>query len=283
MRKEIKTIAVCGAGTMGSGIAQVFACAGYPVMVFDQSAAALHNAENYIKKNLELLVSKDKMTLEASEKAFNHISYVTDLSKVQADFILEAIVEDLSAKQHLFRQLSTLNPDAIMATNTSTIPVTSIAKGLSKPERVIGVHFFNPAPMMKLVEVISGVQTDTDLAHHIIELIQSCGKKAISVKDAPGFIVNRVARPFYTESQKIAEEQMLSIQSIDQLLESSGFKMGPFKLMDLIGNDVNFAVTCSLYSQFHQEPRFRPSRIQEQLVCAGRLGRKSGQGFYSYE
>ena len=170
-----------------------------------------------------------------------------------------------------------------MATNTSTIPVTRIAKDIPNPQRIIGVHFFNPAPLMKLVEIISGVQTAPEIAFLVLDFIKSCGKEAISVKDAPGFIVNRVARQFYTESQKIVEEQLAEITNLDRLMESCGFKMGPFKLMDLIGNDVNYAVTSSLFDQFMQEPRFRPSRLQEQLVSAGLLGRKSGRGFYSYE
>lgn len=280
---EIRTLAVCGSGTMGSGIAQVFAVAGFPVTLFDQIPAALQKAEGNIKKNLDFLISKGKLTAEAATEALERISYTSDISNVKADFILEAILENLEAKQDLFTQLAEANPEAILATNTSTIPVTRIARGIAQPERIIGVHFFNPAPLMKLVEIISGVQTSEEVARLVLNFIKSCGKEAISVKDAPGFIVNRVARQFYTESQKLAEERATSVQHIDLLLESCGFKMGPFKLMDLIGNDVNYAVTCSLFDQFLQEPRFRPSRIQEQLVSAGWLGRKSGKGFYSYE
>lgn len=281
--KRIATVAVCGAGTMGSGIAQVFACAGHPVTLFDQIPAVLQKANAAIKKNLDSMVSKEKMTADQAAEVIERVSYISDISHVNADFIIEAIIENLSAKQELFSKLAESNPEAILATNTSTIPVTRIAKDILNPQRIIGVHFFNPAPLMKLVEIISGVQTAPEIALLVLDFIKSCGKEAISVKDAPGFIVNRVARQFYTESQKIVEEQLAEITNLDRLMESCGFKMGPFKLMDLIGNDVNYAVTSSLFDQFMQEPRFRPSRLQEQLVSAGLLGRKSGRGFYSYE
>ncbi len=282
MNVEIKTIGVAGAGTMGSGIAQVFAQAGYTVSIYDQIPAMLQKAKSGIESNLAILVSKTKITEAEADSILGKISFTSDIENVKADFIIEAIIENLKAKQELFKELSILNPESILATNTSTIPVTQIAFGLPHPERVIGVHFFNPAQIMKLVEIISGIETTDEIAQLVYNMIQKCGKSPIKAKDAPGFIVNRVARPFYTESQKLVEEQVASVEDLDLLLESAGFKMGPFKLMDLIGNDVNFSVTKSLFEQFYYESRFRPSRIQEQLVSGGLLGRKSGRGFYKY-
>jgi 3-hydroxybutyryl-CoA dehydrogenase len=282
MNVEIKTIGVAGAGTMGSGIAQVFAQAGYTVSIYDQIPAMLQKAKSGIESNLAVLVSKTKITEAEADSILRRIAFTSDIESVKADFIIEAIIENLKAKQELFKKLSILNPASILATNTSTIPVTQIAFGLPHPERVIGVHFFNPAQIMKLVEIISGIETTDEIAQLVYNMIQKCGKSPIKAKDAPGFIVNRVARPFYTESQKLVEEQVASVEDLDLLLESAGFKMGPFKLMDLIGNDVNFSVTKSLFEQFYYESRFRPSRIQEQLVSGGLLGRKSGRGFYKY-
>jgi 3-hydroxybutyryl-CoA dehydrogenase len=282
MNVEIKTIGVAGAGTMGSGIAQVFAQAGYTVSIYDQIPAMLQKAKSGIESNLAVLVSKTKITEAEADSILRRIAFTSDIESVKADFIIEAIIENLKAKQELFKELSTLNPESILATNTSTIPVTQIAFGVPHPERVIGVHFFNPAQIMKLVEIISGIETTDEIAQLVYNMIQKCGKSPIKAKDAPGFIVNRVARPFYTESQKLVEEQVASVEDLDLLLESAGFKMGPFKLMDLIGNDVNFSVTKSLFEQFYYESRFRPSRIQEQLVSGGLLGRKSGRGFYKY-
>jgi 3-hydroxybutyryl-CoA dehydrogenase len=282
MNVEIKTIGVAGAGTMGSGIAQVFAQAGYTVSIYDQIPAMLQKAKSGIESNLAVLVSKTKITEAEADSILRRIGFTSDIESVKADFIIEAIIENLKAKQELFKELSTLNPESILATNTSTIPVTQIAFGVPHPERVIGVHFFNPAQIMKLVEIISGIETTDEIAQLVYNMIQKCGKSPIKAKDAPGFIVNRVARPFYTESQKLVEEQVASVEDLDLLLESAGFKMGPFKLMDLIGNDVNFSVTKSLFEQFYYESRFRPSRIQEQLVSGGLLGRKSGRGFYKY-
>lgn len=278
----IHTIGVAGAGTMGSGIAQVFAQSGKSVIIYDQVEAMLDKAKKSIEASLSFLVSKSKITSAESTEIIGRISYTSNIEDLKADFIIEAIVEKLEAKQEFFKRVSLKNPNSILATNTSTIPVTMISNGVSNPSRMVGVHFFNPPQIMKLVEIVSGIETSSDVAKTAYLLAQACGKSPINAKDAPGFIVNRVARPFYTESQKIVEEQVTNIEQIDQLIESLGFKMGPFKLMDLIGNDVNFSVTKSLFEQFHYEPRFRPSRIQEQLVSGGLLGRKSGRGFYQY-
>ena len=201
MNVEIKTIGVAGAGTMGSGIAQVFAQAGYTVIIYDQIPAMLQKAKSGIESNLAVLVSKTKITEAEADSILRKISFTSDIESVKADFIIEAIIENLKAKQELFKELSILNPASILATNTSTIPVTQIAFGVPHPERVIGVHFFNPAQIMKLVEIISGIETTDEIAQLVYNMIQKCGKSPIKAKDAPGFIVNRVARPFYTESQ----------------------------------------------------------------------------------
>ena len=201
-----------------------------------------------------------------------------------ADFIIEAILENLQIKRELFQHLETINTsDSIFATNTSSIPITQIASGLNHPERLVGVHFFNPAHIMKLVEVIKGAATSTAVAEKAFDWSVSLGKTTVYAQDAPGFIVNRVARHFYVEALKIAEEGVASIPEIDNLLESTGFKMGPFRLMDLIGVDTNYSVTNSMFEQFNFDPKFRPNRIQKQKVDAGHHGKKSGKGFYNYE
>lgn len=279
----IKTTAVVGSGTMGLGIAQVFAQAGLPCILFDVNAEALAKAKTSIDKNLQFLVDKGKMTAEEKQVVLGRLSFTTEFTDVKADLILEAIVEKLEAKRDLFQKLAAQNAEAtILATNTSTIPVTQIAATIPHPERVVGIHFFNPAHIMKLVEIISGRATDKAVAESCYKLVKQLGKTPIHAADAPGFIVNRVARHYYVESLKIAEEQVCSIEDLDALMEASGFKMGPFKLMDLIGVDVNFSVTQSIYNLFHQDPKFRPSRLQQQLVDAGLHGRKTGRGFYQY-
>ena len=201
-----------------------------------------------------------------------------------ADFIIEAILENLQIKRELFQHLETINTsDSIFATNTSSIPITQIASGLNHPERLVGVHFFNPAHIMKLVEVIKGAATSTAVAEKAFDWSVSLGKTTVYAQDAPGFIVNRVARHFYVEALKIAEEGVASIPEIDNLMEATGFKMGPFRLMDLIGVDTNYSVTNSMFEQFNFDPKFRPNRIQKQKVDAGHHGKKSGKGFYNYE
>lgn len=280
---QIKTIAVVGSGTMGIGIAQVFAQYQYQVILFDLNENALEKAKQILDKNLTFLVDKNKISAEEKANIYHNVRFENNLDKVVADFIIEAIVENENAKKELFKNLSQVNSsETIFATNTSTIPITKIANGIPHPERVLGVHYFNPAHIMKLVEIIAGTQTNNQIAETCYELMKATGKSPIMAKDSPGFIVNRVARHYYVESLKIAEENITTIENIDILMENAGFKMGPFKLMDLIGVDVNFSVTNSIYNLFHQDPKFRPNRIQQQLVDAGLHGKKSGQGFYNY-
>ncbi len=281
---EIKTIGIAGAGTMGAGIAQVTATYGYPTILFDVNENMLTKAKVGIEKSLESLVQKQKITGDKKSEIISRIQYTNAVTQLKADLIIEAIVERLDIKQQFFNDVAAANaPETILATNTSSIPVTQIAAKVPNPKRFLGIHFFNPAPIMKLVEIISGVETDAAIANQCKQLIEGMGKTCVMAADAPGFIVNRVARHYYVEGLKIAEERIADFETIDALMESSGFKMGPFKLMDLIGVDTNFSVTTSIYNLFHQDGKFRPSRIQQQKVDAGHHGRKTGKGFYSYE
>jgi len=281
---EIKTIGIAGAGTMGAGIAQVTATYGYQTILFDVNENMLTKAKAGIEKSLESLVQKQKITADKKSEIISRIQYTNAVTQLKADLIIEAIVERLDIKQQFFNDVAAVNaPETILATNTSSIPVTQIAAKVPNPKRFLGIHFFNPAPIMKLVEIISGVETDAAIANQCKQLIEGMGKTCVMAADAPGFIVNRVARHYYVEGLKIAEERIADFETIDALMESSGFKMGPFKLMDLIGVDTNFSVTTSIYNLFHQDGKFRPSRIQQQKVDAGHYGRKTGKGFYSYE
>jgi 3-hydroxybutyryl-CoA dehydrogenase len=281
---EIKTIGIAGAGTMGAGIAQVTATYGYQTILFDVNENMLAKAKAGIEKSLESLVQKQKITSDKKSEIISRIQYTNAVTQLKADLVIEAIVERLDIKQQFFNEVAAVNsPETILATNTSSIPVTQIAAKVPNPKRFLGIHFFNPAPIMKLVEIISGVETDAVIANQCKQLIEGMGKTCVMAADAPGFIVNRVARHYYVEGLKIAEERIADFETIDVLMESSGFKMGPFKLMDLIGVDTNFSVTMSIYNLFHQDGKFRPSRIQQQKVDAGHHGRKTGKGFYSYE
>lgn len=283
MSHNIQTIAVIGAGTMGAGIAQVCAQAGFRTLLYDLQPTMLDKARKHISGNLQKAVEKGLLSAEKEEAVWKQLHITDRFDDLLADLVIEAVVERKEVKIDLFRQLEAINGEhTIMATNTSSIPVTSIAAGVRRPERVVGMHFFNPAHIMKLVEVISGEATLPEVSESIYQLSLQLGKKPVHAKDAPGFIVNRVARHFYVESLLALEEQVASFEDIDKLLEARGFKMGPFRLMDLIGVDTNFSVTSSMYASFHQEPKFRPSRIQEQKVNAGFHGRKTGKGFYAY-
>ncbi|MBD2767170.1 3-hydroxybutyryl-CoA dehydrogenase [Hymenobacter sp. BT664] len=281
---DIQTLAVVGAGTMGLGIAQLAIQHGLPTILFDLNPAALEKAQAAIAAGLSKLVEKNKLSTDARTAALARLTTTTDMNLVQADVIVEAVVERLDVKHQLFRELAAINdPTTILASNTSSLPITQLAAPVPNPERVVGLHFFNPAPLMPLVEVISGVATAPAVADAVEALARRLGKTPVRAADAPGFIVNRVARHYYVESLKIVEENVASLQVVDELLEASGFKMGPFRLMDLIGVDTNFAVTSAMFASFHQESRFRPSRIQQQRVDAGHHGRKTGRGFYTYE
>lgn len=280
----MKNVIVIGSGVMGSGIAMSSILAGYPTLIYDVKVEALNKAITYINKQLEISVEKGKITEVQKNKALELLSTTENNSELTADFIIEAILENLTIKRELFQHLETINTkDSIFATNTSSIPITQIANGLMHPERVVGVHFFNPAHIMKLVEIIQGAATNTDIAEKAFNWAKSLGKTCVYTKDAPGFIVNRVARHYYVEALKIAEEGVADFQEIDALLEATGFKMGPFRLMDLIGVDTNYSVTSSMFEQFNFDPKFRPNRIQKQKVDAGHHGKKTGRGFYKYD
>lgn len=281
--ESVQTIAVAGAGTMGSGIAQLAAQAGYKVILFDIQQASLEKAKVAVEKNIDKGIQRGKLTEADKAQIFENLNFTTDQSSLKAELVVEAILEKLDPKVSFFKAMAELNgKDCILASNTSSIPISRIAAQISNPERVVGMHFFNPAHIMKLVEVISGAATSEEIAQTIFQLAEKMGKKPVHAKDSPGFIVNRVARHFYVESLKVLEERVTDHAGIDRLLRASGFKMGPFELMDLIGVDTNFSVTSSMYESFHYDSKFRPSRIQEQKVDAGHHGRKSGKGFYDY-
>jgi 3-hydroxybutyryl-CoA dehydrogenase len=269
---------------MGAGIAQITAQAGYRTLLYDVNEATLAKARQTIEASWATLVGKGKLTQEQATKSTANLHYTTQVNDLVCDLVIEAIVERLDVKQAFFKQVAAINSnDTLLASNTSSIPITQIAAGVPHPQRFLGIHFFNPAPVMKLVEIISGAETDKAVAAYCTEFISSLGKTCVQAADAPGFIVNRVARHYYVEALKILEEGVADVQAIDALMENSGFKMGPFRLMDLIGVDTNFSVTSSIYNLFHQDGKFRPSRIQQQKVDAGHHGRKTGKGFYTYE
>ena len=283
MAEKIKKVGVAGAGTMGAGIAQVFAQAGLAVILYDVNSAQLEKAKAEITKNLESALVKNKISESDKKSTLANITFSSDIQSLKCDLILEAILEKLEPKKELFQKLAAINSEkTVFATNTSSIPITRIARDIPHPQRVIGIHFFNPAHLMRLVEIITGAETSDEVVLAIKELVIQIGKTPILCKDSPGFIVNRVARHYYVESLKLLEEKVTSQENIDALLESAGFKMGPFRLMDHIGHDINFSVTSSLFESFHYDPKFRPSRIQQQKVDAGHLGKKSGKGFYDY-
>jgi 3-hydroxybutyryl-CoA dehydrogenase len=280
---KITTIAVCGAGTMGAGIAQVAATAGYRTILFDLQQSVLDNAQQQISRQLDTAISKGKLAAAAKEEILARMQFTNEVSACVAELVIEAIVEKLPAKVGLFNQLAAVNSeDTIFATNTSSLAVSAIAVSVVNPSRIAGMHFFNPAPVMKLVEIVKGQQTSQEVVDVLYELSIQLGKTPVHVKDTPGFIVNRVARHYYLEAMQIAAEGIVDFKAADRLLESAGFRMGPFALMDLIGNDVNLAVTQSLYDAFEKAPRFAPNKLQIERVAAGALGKKSGKGFYNY-
>jgi 3-hydroxybutyryl-CoA dehydrogenase len=269
---------------MGSGIAQAAAQSGYSTLLYDPIPLVLEKAKAGMEKNLQSLTEKGRINAGEKTKILQLIRFTDDIQICQADIFLEAIIENLEIKIGLFNQLAELNhSECVFASNTSSLPVTKIAAGVINPQRVIGMHFFNPATIMKLVEVVRTDYTDEQTTQVVMELAKAMGKTPVLCKDSPGFIVNRVARPYYIESLRLAEEGISSFEQTDLLLEATGFKMGPFKLMDLIGNDVNYAVSCSVYEQLNEPERLRPSFIQEEKVKEGKLGKKSGEGYYRYQ
>jgi 3-hydroxybutyryl-CoA dehydrogenase len=280
---NINSICVCGAGTMGSGIAQTAAQAGFYTLLYEPNADVLEKAKSGIEKNLQYLVEKGKMSAGEKEKVLQLIQFTDDLQTCLADVFIEAIIEKPAIKISLFNQLAELNhSECIFASNTSSLSISAIAEKVQHPERVIGMHFFNPAMIMKLVEVVNTPFTSKEVTAAIIELAKQMGKTPVVCKDSPGFIVNRVARPYYIESLRLAEEGQTDFAQIDKVLEASGFKMGPFKLMDLIGNDINYAVSCSVHEQMNKPERLKPSYIQKEKVEKGELGKKTGNGYYQY-
>ncbi|WP_295830864.1 3-hydroxyacyl-CoA dehydrogenase NAD-binding domain-containing protein [uncultured Winogradskyella sp.] len=278
-------VGIIGAGTMGSGIAQVASTAGYTVKIFDASEAALNKAETSLEKILNRLIEKGRIDNKEKERIQNNISYVGKLKDLSgSDLTIEAIVENLEVKQNVLSELENYLCDkCIIASNTSSLSVASIAASLKKPERCIGIHFFNPAPLMKLVEIIPAIQTSEDTLQTAIKTISDWKKVVAVAKDTPGFIVNRVARPFYGEALRIYEEGVADFATIDWSLKTiGGFRMGPFELMDFIGNDVNYTVTETVFTAFYFDPRYKPAFTQKRFAEAGYLGRKSGKGYYDY-
>jgi len=280
----IITICVCGAGTMGSAIAQVTAQNGFATILFDVNEIVLAKSKNIIERNLQYLVDKNKIHEKEKEEIFSRIKFTNDIKDCTAFVIIEAIVEKEEAKISLFNELAKYNnEEVIFATNTSSLSVSSMQEKIIFPQRVVGMHFFNPAYIMKLIEIVKGRQTSDEIIEAVVTICKTMKKEPVICKDSPGFIVNRVARAYYLESLKIVEEGIASFEEVDEILEASGFKMGPFKLMDLIGMDINLAVTESVYNAFEKAPRFLPSCIQIEKVKNNELGKKTGKGFYNYE
>lgn len=280
----VTTICVCGAGTMGSGIALIAAKSGFSTVLFDVNGDMLKKSRSDIEKNLLAQISKNKLTAQESTTILSSLTFTNNIKDCSADIIIEAIVENLDAKVDIFNQLAGLNTaQTIFATNTSSLSITDIAVGITYPTQVVGMHFFNPAPIMKLVEVVKGAQTNEEVIKTVYDLAKQMGKTPVVCKDAPGFIVNRVARPYYLEALKLIELGIADIGTIDKALESVGFKMGPFKLMDLIGMDVNYNVSNIVWKALGKPDRLTPSDIQKAKLDSDELGRKTGKGFYEYE
>ena len=278
-------VAVIGSGTMGSGIAQVAATSGCTVKIYDTNEQALQKSKQSLEVTLSKLVEKAKIDENEKSRIQNAISYVNTLQDLaDSNLVIEAIIENLDIKRKLFSELESLvAPETILASNTSSLSIASIAASCQKPERVIGIHFFNPAPLMQLVEVVPAVQTSEEVLNKSVQIISDWKKVVAVAKDTPGFIVNRVARPFYSESLRIYEEGVADFATIDWSLKTIGnFRMGPFELMDFIGHDVNYVVTETVFTAFYFDPRYKPSFTQKRLLEAGYLGRKSGRGFYDY-
>lgn len=271
---------------MGAGIAHIAALKKFTVQLYDINEEVIRRSVEKINYEMKRSVDKNKISDDDMKQALTRIKKRTNLNDLDTcDLIIEAVLEDIKVKRDLFKKLDQIaHHTAILATNTSSLSVTSIASATKKPERVVGMHFFNPVHLMKLVEIVRGARTSDETVKSATAIAEQLGKITVQAKDTPGFIVNRVARPFYSEALKLLDENVTTLEEIDRIVKKSGgFKMGPFELMDLIGNDVNLSVTTSIYEQMFHDPRFRPSQIQQQYVEAGLLGKKSKQGFYNYE
>ncbi len=280
----IKKVCVIGAGTMGSGIALAAAQTAFEVMLCDINPAVIDAAKQGIEKNLDFLLSKNKIDVAEKDLIWKRISFTSAIQDCKADLVIEAIVERLDVKTDLLTQLAAINSiETILASNTSSLSINALQENIPLPGRVAGLHFFNPAHIMKLVEVVKGSLTDDSTTQALMDFCRQVNKMPVLCKDAPGFIVNRVARHFYLEAMQLVENNHASVADIDAAMEAAGFKMGPFKLMDLIGMDVNLAVSTSLYEAFDKAERFKPSVLQIDKVARNELGRKSGKGFYNYD
>ncbi|CAI8166942.1 MAG: 3-hydroxyadipyl-CoA dehydrogenase [Crocinitomicaceae bacterium] len=283
--KSFKNVGIIGAGSMGIGIAQIASTSNCNVFIFDQNKSACQQALKKLEKVLTRLIEKGKISTIKKDSILSNIKIVESLESMKdSDLIIEAIVENSAAKKEIFCQIeSIVSNDCVLATNTSSISITSLASCLKNPIRFIGIHFFNPAPIMPLVEIIPALQTNSILVKEIHQLLLNWNKKPVVAKDTPGFIVNRIARPFYSEALRIYEEQIADFKTIDFAMKHiGGFRMGPFELMDFIGNDVNYAVTESVFKAFYYDPRYKPSFTQKQYADAGWHGRKSSKGYYDY-
>lgn len=285
-KHNIHTVGIIGSGTMGSGIAQVFLQSGFSVTLYDIDEGILKENSSKIFTNIEKMKNKGKITSEQAELALRMLTPTSTLDDLTGlDLIIEAVPEIKSLKIDLLKKVeATCGPETILATNTSSFSVTELAATLQHPQRMVGIHFFNPAPLMPLVEIVKSQLTDQTVIDRTRELAQSIKKEPVICKDSPGFIVNRIARSYYNESLRIVDEGLASYEKVDRIMKSAGgFKMGPFELQDLIGIDINFNTTQSLFENFHSESRFKPHYLQKEMILANRLGRKTGKGFYKYE
>ena len=283
--RDFNNIGIVGAGSMGIGIAQIASSSGCKIFLYDQNIEIARKALDKLKKILDRLIEKKRINIEKRDEILYNIKIISSFNDLSSsDLIIEAIVENLEIKKDLFSKLeSIVNKDCIIASNTSSLSITNLASSLKNPSNFIGIHFFNPAPLMPLVEIIPALQTNINLSEDIRKLLLSWNKFPVIAKDTPGFIVNRIVRPFYSEALRIYDEQIADFATIDfAMKEVGGFKMGPFELMDFIGNDVNYAVTESVFKSFYYDPKYKPSLTQKQYASAGWLGRKTNKGYYDY-